>query len=88
MATIVTVVLQATVSLILHKGRELAADKLQEGDVTEQQFRNMIISEIDDIQSKLDGLARKVPLPGGGGGVLDISLGGEVRPGPSCPDPD
>ena len=22
-----------------------------------------------------------------GGGVLDISLGGEVRSGPSCPDP-
>ena len=26
-------------------------------------------------------------LPGGGGGVLDISLGGEVRYGPSYPDP-
>ena len=25
--------------------------------------------------------------PGGGGGVLDISLGGEVRRGPSYPDP-
>ena len=25
--------------------------------------------------------------PGRGGGVLDISLGGEVRPGPSYPDP-
>ena len=24
---------------------------------------------------------------GGGGGVLDIFLGGEVRPGPSYPDP-
>ena len=24
---------------------------------------------------------------GGGGWVLDISLGGEVRPGPSYPDP-
>ena len=24
---------------------------------------------------------------GVGGGVLDISLGGEVRPGPSYPDP-
>ena len=24
---------------------------------------------------------------GGGGGVLDISLGGEVRLGPSYPDP-
>ena len=29
---------------------------------------------------------RDVPLPRGGG-VLDISLGGEVRPGPSYPEP-
>ena len=59
MVSIVTAVLKATVGLILHKGRDLAADKLQEGDVTEQQFRNMIVREIDDIQSNLDGLARK-----------------------------
>ena len=26
-------------------------------------------------------------VPGEGGGVLDVSLGGEVRPGPSYPDP-
>ena len=25
---------------------------------------------------------------GGGGGVLDVSLGGEVRRGPSYPDPN
>ena len=59
MASIVTAVLKATVGLILNKGRELAADKLQEGDVTEQQFRNMLVREIDDVKSKLDGLARK-----------------------------
>lgn len=59
MASIVTAVLKATVGLMLNKGRDLAADKLQEGDLTEQQFRNMIVREIDDIKSKLDGLARK-----------------------------
>lgn len=59
MASIVTAALKATVGLILNKGRDLAADKLQEGDLTEQQFRNMIVREIDDIKSKLDGLARK-----------------------------
>lgn len=59
MASIVTTVLKATVGLILNKGRDLAADKLQEGDLTEQQFCNMIVREIDDIKSKLDGLARK-----------------------------
>ena len=59
MASIVTAVLKATVGLILNKGRDLAVNKLQEGDVTEQQFRNMLVREIDDIKSKLDGLARK-----------------------------
>ena len=59
MALSVTAVLKATVGLILNKGRDLAADKLQDGDVTEQQFRNMIALEIDDKKSKLDGLARK-----------------------------
>ena len=59
MASIVTAVLTATVGLILNKGRNLAAGKLQEGDVTEQQFRDMIAREIDDIKSKLDGLARR-----------------------------
>ena len=31
--------------------------------------------------------AKTMLTPPGGGGVLDISLGGEVRPGPSYPDP-
>ena len=59
MASIVTAVLKATVGLISNKGRDLAAGKLQEGDVTEQQFRDMIVREIDDIKSKLDGLTRR-----------------------------
>ncbi|XP_078350158.1 uncharacterized protein LOC144634982 [Oculina patagonica] len=59
MASIVTAVLKATVGLLVNKSRDFAADKLKEGDVTEEQFRNMIVREIDDIKSKLDGLARK-----------------------------
>lgn len=59
MASIVTAVLKATLGFLLNKSRDLAADKLKEGDVTEQQFRNMIVREIDDVKSKLDGLARK-----------------------------
>ena len=59
MASIVTAVLKATLGLLVNKARDLAADKLKEGDVTEEQFRNMVVREIDDIKSKLDGLARK-----------------------------
>lgn len=59
MSAIVTAVLKATVGLLLKKGRDCLAKKLQEGDVTDEQFRNMIVRELDDIKSKLDGLVRK-----------------------------
>lgn len=59
MASVITAVYKATVGWLVNKGRDLAADKLKEGDVTEQQFRNMIVRELDDIKTKLDGLARK-----------------------------
>ena len=59
MSAIVTAVLNATVGLLLKKGRDCLAKKLQEGDVTDEQFRNMIVRELDDIKSKLHGLARK-----------------------------
>ena len=59
MSAIVTAVLKATVGLLLTKARDCLAKKLQEGDVTDEQFRNMIVRELDDIKSKLDGLARK-----------------------------
>ena len=54
----VTTVFKVTVAL-LDKGRYLAAEKLKEGDVTDQQFRSFIVRELDDIRSKLDGMARK-----------------------------
>lgn len=41
----------------MHKGRDKAVEKLS--DVTHKQFRNIIMSEIDDMSSKLDGLSRK-----------------------------
>ena len=59
MISIVTAVFKATVGLLVNKGRDKAAERLKEGDVTDQKFRGMIVREIDDIKSKLDGLARK-----------------------------
>jgi len=57
MASIVAAVFKATIGLLVTKGRNLAADKLKDGDVTDEQFRSFIVREIDDIKSKLDGLA-------------------------------
>lgn len=54
MSSIVAAVFKATVGLLVNKGRDLAADRLKEGDVTDQQFRSLIVREIDEIKSKLD----------------------------------
>ena len=59
MTSIALAVFKATTGLLVNTGRDLAAEKLKDGDVTDQQFRNLIVREINDITSKLDGLARK-----------------------------
>ena len=59
MSSIVTSVLKTTLGFIVKKGRDVAAEKLKEGDVTDLRFRDLIVREIDAVKSKLDGLARK-----------------------------
>ncbi|KAL9960433.1 hypothetical protein ACROYT_G033889 [Oculina patagonica] len=59
MSSIVTAVFKATIGLLVNKGRDKAAEKLRDGDVTDQKFRGLIVREIDDIKSKLDGPLRK-----------------------------
>ena len=59
MSSIVTAVFKATIGLLVNKSRDKAAEKLRDGDVTDQEIRGLIVREIDDIKSKLDGLARK-----------------------------
>ena len=59
MTSIITAVFKATISLLVNKGRDKVAEKLKDGDVTDRKFRALIVREIDDIKSKLDGLARK-----------------------------
>ncbi|XP_067022272.1 uncharacterized protein [Acropora muricata] len=59
MSSLVTVVLKTTLGFIVRKGRDAAADKLKEGDVTALRFRDLIVREIDAVKSKLDGLARR-----------------------------
>ena len=59
MSSIATAVFKLTVGLLVDKGRDKAAEKLKDGDVTDQKFRGLIVREIVDIKSKLDGLSRK-----------------------------
>ena len=59
MSSLITAVFKATIGLLVNKGRDKLAEKLNEGDVTDQKFRGLIVREIDEIKSQLDGLARK-----------------------------
>lgn len=58
MSAIVTAVLEGILGLLLKKGRQSLSQKLIHGDVTNQQLRSWIVSEIDDIKSKLEAIAR------------------------------
>ena len=62
MASIVMAILKAAVGKLLDKGRKMVADRLEEGDVTDEQFRTMIVGEIDEIKSKLEGIATAVAI--------------------------
>ena len=59
MSSIAIAVFKATIGLLVNKGRDKAAEKLKDGDVTDQTFRGLIVREIDDIKCKLNGLYRK-----------------------------
>ena len=58
MTSIILSILKATVGRLVDKARKVAVDNLKESDVTDEQFRRQIVGEIDEIKSKLDGLAR------------------------------
>ena len=59
MSSILLAVFKATIGLLVNKGRDKAAEKLKEGDLTDQNLRDLIVREMYDVKSKLDGLARK-----------------------------
>ena len=59
MSSIITAVFKATIGWLVDKGRDEAAKKLKDGDITDQRFRGIIVRKIDDMKSKLDGLSRK-----------------------------
>ena len=64
MSSIITAVFKATIGLIVNKGRDAAAERLKDGDVADQKFRDVIVREIEDIKKKLDALG-KTPLLAG-----------------------
>ena len=59
MSAIVSCVVKLTFGFLANKTRRGIAERLKDGDVTDEECRRLIIREFDDIKSKLDGLARK-----------------------------
>ena len=59
MSAIITSVFKVTIGLAATKARDVLAERLKEGDVADQKFRDLIVSDIKDIKSKLDALSRK-----------------------------
>ena len=59
MSAIITAVFKATIGLIVDKGRDVAAERMREGDVADQKFRSLIVRDLKEIQNKLDALSQK-----------------------------
>ena len=59
MSAIVNGILNSTIGLLCSKLRDYTAEKLNEGDLNEEKCRQIVVRELDDIKSKLDGLSRK-----------------------------
>jgi hypothetical protein len=59
MSAIVSGILNSTIGLLCSKLRDYTAKRLNEGDANDEKCRQIIVRELDDIKSKLDGLSRK-----------------------------
>ena len=56
---IATAVFGETVGWLVNAGRDRVAEKLQDGDVADEEFRRIIMSEIYEMKLKLDGESKK-----------------------------
>ena len=59
MPSIVTSILSSTVGLLWNKARDKTAESLKDGDITDAKLREIVVRELNDIKTKLDGLSRK-----------------------------
>ena len=59
MSSIVTSILSSIVGLLWNKARDTTAAKLKDGDVTDTKAREIVVRELNEIKTKLDGLSRK-----------------------------
>ena len=60
MLSVISSIISSVLGLVLDKARNTAADKLRErGDVADKRLRDLIVKDLHDIKTKIEGLARK-----------------------------
>ena len=59
MMSIVTSILSSTLGLLWNKARDRTAANLKDGDVADAKIREIVVRELNDIKTKLNGLSRK-----------------------------
>ena len=59
MTCIITGIVSSTIGLLWNKVRDSTAAKLQDGDVTDAKIREIVVRDLNDIKTKLEGLSRK-----------------------------
>ena len=59
MSAIVSGIVNSTIGLLCNKLRDYTAQRLNEGDINDSELRQIIVRDLDDIKTKLDGLSRK-----------------------------
>ena len=59
MSGIVSTIAKSATSFLINKARDVTANRLSDGDLTDEKFRGMIVRDIEDIKSKLDAMSKK-----------------------------
>ena len=59
MSAIVNGIVNSTIGLVCNKIRDYTAQRLNDGDINDSELRQIVVRELDEIKTKLDGLSRK-----------------------------
>lgn len=58
MLAVISSILSSVFGLVVNKVRSTTAGQLENGDITEEKLRDVIIEDLENIKTKIDGLSR------------------------------
>ena len=59
MSAIMNGIVDCTIGLVLNKIRDNTAQRLSKGDIVDSELRQIVVRDLDDIKTKIDGLSAK-----------------------------